>query len=201
MTTPADRSPVELVTGRLVLRMAAHADVPAILRYYRDNHDFLAPFEPRRHPDFLDHDFWVRQVDTNREEFRRDRSLRLFLFDRGSTGTVTGTANFTQFVRGAFHACNLGYSLSQAAQGKGLMREALDAAVRFVFDDLRLHRVQANYMPHNRRSGATLRALGFVVEGYARDYLMINGRWEDHVLTSLTNPEWSPPGAGAGKKG
>lgn len=43
-------------------------------------------------------------------------------------------------------------------------------------------------MPANRRSGALLARLGFEQEGYARDYLMINGRWEDHVLTALLNP-------------
>jgi ribosomal-protein-alanine N-acetyltransferase len=48
----------------------------------------------------------------------------------------------------------------------------------------------ANYMPHNRRSGNVLKRLGFVVEGYARDYLMINGKWEDHIFTSLINPHW-----------
>lgn len=31
-----------------------------------------------------------------------------------------------------------------------------------------------------------------VVEGYARDYLMINGQWQDHILTSLINRNWQP---------
>ncbi|MFB0585429.1 hypothetical protein [Aeromonas salmonicida] len=38
------------------------------------------------------------------------------------------------------------------------------------------------------RSAALLERLGFEREGYARDYLMINGRWEDHILTALLNP-------------
>jgi len=37
---------------------------------------------------------------------------------------------------------------------------------------------------------AVLRRAGFTVEGFARDYIMINGRWEDHILTSMTNPDW-----------
>jgi ribosomal-protein-alanine N-acetyltransferase len=69
------------------------------------------------------------------------------------------------------------------------MRESLQASISYVFSELRLHRIMANYMPFNRRSGGLLRRLGFVVEGYARDYLQINGAWEDHVLTSLTNTE------------
>jgi ribosomal-protein-alanine N-acetyltransferase len=48
-------------------------------------------------------------------------------------------------------------------------------------------------MPHNTRSAAVLKRLGFAVDGYARDYLMIDGRWQDHILTSLLNPDWTQP--------
>ena len=50
----------------------------------------------------------------------------------------------------------------------------------------------ANYMPHNHRSGKLLERLGFEREGYAKDYLLIDGQWRDHVLTALTNKEWTP---------
>ncbi|EFE23404.1 hypothetical protein EDWATA_01566, partial [Edwardsiella tarda ATCC 23685] len=49
-----------------------------------------------------------------------------------------------------------------------------------------------NYMPHNQRSGALLQRLGFEKEGYAKNYLLINGKWQDHVLTALTTPDWTP---------
>ena len=70
------------------------------------------------------------------------------------------------------------------------MAEALQAAINYVFQELNMHRVMANYIPENRRSGNVLKKLGFVVEGYAREYLFINGQWQDHVLTSLTNKAW-----------
>jgi ribosomal-protein-alanine N-acetyltransferase len=56
-----------------------------------------------------------------------------------------------------------------------------------MFDDLGLHRIMAGYLPHNKRSGKLLDRLGFEKEGLARKYLKINGRWEDHLLTSLIN--------------
>jgi ribosomal-protein-alanine N-acetyltransferase len=51
----------------------------------------------------------------------------------------------------------------------------------------------ANYLPQNERSARVLKGLGFVVEGYAKDYLYIDGRWQDHVLTALTNERWAAP--------
>ena len=73
------------------------------------------------------------------------------------------------------------------------MTEALSAAIPFVFETIGMHRIMANYMPANERSGALLRKLGFEVEGFARNYLYINGGWQDHILTALTNPNPSEP--------
>jgi ribosomal-protein-alanine N-acetyltransferase len=182
-----------LVTARLIVRLAAPEDAGAITRYYRDHQAFLQPWEPTRPGDFFTEAYWRRQAAYARDEFWADRSCRLFLFlprQDGQTVRVIGSANFVHFVRGVSHSCTLGYSLGQAEQGHGYMSEALRAALAYVFDELDMHRIQANYIPRNERSGRLLRRLGFVHEGYARDFLRINGRWEDHILTSLTNPNW-----------
>lgn len=71
------------------------------------------------------------------------------------------------------------------------MFESLSVAIPYIFDHIGLHRIMANYIPTNDRSGKLLRKLGFVVEGYARDYLYIAGQWQDHIMTALTNPIWS----------
>jgi ribosomal-protein-alanine N-acetyltransferase len=73
------------------------------------------------------------------------------------------------------------------------MSEAVSAAIAHVFGDLGLHRVRAAYHPHNERSGRLLCRLGFVVEGYARDYLDLHGAWRDQILTGLINPDWQLP--------
>ena len=70
------------------------------------------------------------------------------------------------------------------------MVEAVRAAVAYAFDDLRLHRVSASYLPRNRRSAHVLQRAGFQIEGYAKDYLRIDGRWEDHIIAAVTNPTW-----------
>jgi ribosomal-protein-alanine N-acetyltransferase len=183
----------DIATERLVLRLPEAADVPAVVRYFVENRDHLSPSRPRMPETFYTHAFWAAQVPAARAEYESDVSLRLFVFERGGNGRVVGNANFTNFVRGPAQYCTVGYGLDHACEGRGYMTEALRGAIDFVFRELNVHRVMANYMPHNRRSAGVLRRLGFTVEGYARDYLMLDGKWEDHVLTSLLNPDWRPP--------
>jgi [ribosomal protein S5]-alanine N-acetyltransferase len=178
-----------LSTKRLIVRLATDEDAPKILRYYSKNQAYLAPFEPHRSQHFYTEQFWREQVEKNLIEFNYKQSLRLFLFPQSQPEKIIGTANFTQFVYGAFQNCYLGYSIAEIEQGKGYMSEALRVAIAYVFEELHLHRISANYMPHNQRSGRLLKRLGFTVEGYARDYLLINGEWQDHILTSLINPK------------
>ena len=74
------------------------------------------------------------------------------------------------------------------------MSDALNTVIRFVFEGLRLHRLEAACVPDNVASGAVLAKCGFVVEGSARKYLCINGTWRDHMLFAIlaTDPR---PGA------
>ncbi len=183
-----------LETDRLVLRMATKKDAPAILKFYQENKDFLTPVEPTRFEGFYTLEFWQEQVEKALFEFSYEQGLKFCLFKQHQGDRLIGKINFHQIQRGVSHSCVLGYSLAEQEQGKGYMTEALKAAIHFMFADLNLHRIHANYMPHNQRSGSLLRRLGFVVEGYARDYLLINGTWEDHILTSLTNTAWRADG-------
>jgi ribosomal-protein-alanine N-acetyltransferase len=182
------------VTPRLVVRVAGANDLDAIVRYVTENAAFLQPWEPIRPVSYYSAAYWRIQISRDSEDVLQDRGVRLFLFDRESTDAkVCGVATFGNLVRGAAQYCTLGYAIAESAQGKGLMREALEeAAIPYIFETLGLHRIHANYLPRNERSGGLLRRLGFSVEGYARDYLLINGRWEDHILTSRTNPGWKP---------
>jgi len=70
-------------------------------------------------------------------------------------------------------------------QGKGLMYEALMPTIHFMQEQQQMHRIMANYMPNNHRSGNLLKKIGFKPEGYAKAYLQINGEWQDHILMSL----------------
>ena len=178
-----------IVTKRLLLRLASQEDVPAIIKYYAENKTYLTPFYPVWSESFFTEKYWENEVEIAIAEFVQGQSLRLLIFNQ-SESTIIGTINFRNFIRGVAQFCTVGYSLAEKEQGQGYMTEALKASIDYVFEQLKMHRIMANYMPHNQRSGNLLKSLGFVVEGYARDYLLINGQWQDHILTSLINPQW-----------
>jgi ribosomal-protein-alanine N-acetyltransferase len=179
-----------ITSDRLLLKVATPKDIPQILTYFTENRTHLTPFYPLWGDEFFTEEYWEYQVESNFLEFINDHSLKLFIHLRNQPTPIIGTINFSNFIRGSAHFCYVGYSLALVAQNQGYMTEALEVAVQYVFQELNFHRIMANYMPHNRRSGNILKKLGFVIEGYARDYLMINGKWEDHILTSITNHHW-----------
>lgn len=179
-----DPSLVKLTTERTVIRMPNPDEALNVLHFFERNRAHLERWEPTRPSEFYTETYWTERLTASQNEFREDCSCRCFIF---RTDEVIGSINFNNIVRGAFQACHLGYSLDENEQGQGLMREALSACIAFAFGELHLHRLMANYQPINERSATLLKRLGFSVEGYARDYLFLNGAWRDHILTSLTN--------------
>jgi ribosomal-protein-alanine N-acetyltransferase len=181
-------------TKRLLLTLPSAEKAAGLLAYVQENQEHFAPWSPPAPPRYYTEAHWRERLASARAEFKRGQSLRLVFFERKRPeGAVVGDCSFTEMIRGPFQACFLGYKLDHRAVGQGLMYEALTAAIAYVFDDFKLHRIMANYMPANERSGSVLRRLGFVVEGYARDYLFIAGSWRDHILTALHNPNPAPP--------
>jgi ribosomal-protein-alanine N-acetyltransferase len=192
----------ELTTERLTVRLARPGMQGAIARFLGENFDgHLDRWSPPATTSFFTEAFWRERLAISVEEYHAGRSARFVLQERagnaGAEAPIVGTCNYTNVVRGPFLACNLGYQVARSHEGRGLMSEALRATNAFVFAELRLHRIMANYRPENARSGRLLERLGFTREGLARDYLFIDGAWRDHVLTALTNPsfcvDWVEP--------
>lgn len=179
-----------LMTDRLsVVHMAAGHAAP-LLDFLLSNQSHLAPWDPP-HPAGSDSlGYWESQCERAEEEFGDGLVARWLLFERDDAARVIGRINYTQIARGPFQSCMLGYAIAAQLQGRGLMHEGLAVTITYAFDVLRLHRIQANYVPGNIRSGRLLQRLGFRKEGLAANYLYINGAWRDHVLTALINPRF-----------
>lgn len=179
----------KLETPRLFLSIPELGSESQIVEFYKENETFLAPWDPKKPKGFYTQDYWRKKNIQAIAEFKNQSSLRLNLILK-DTNELIGMANFTNFERGPFQCCRLGYKIGERFQGHGYMSEALECAIKYLFSELSFHRIEANYITSNKRSGAVLKRLGFVEHGVAKDYLLIAGKWQDHVLTSLTNHDW-----------
>ncbi|WP_281645717.1 ribosomal protein S5-alanine N-acetyltransferase [Parendozoicomonas sp. Alg238-R29] len=177
-----------IFTERLILEVCTENDAELVLKFYVDNLDHLSRWEPERSAEFYTIEHWQKTLQENRLLLLEGSAVKFVVFNKERT-KVVGTCNFNNITRGVFQACHLGYAIAGRYQGQGYMYEAAKAGIEFMFNDMGMHRVMANYMPANERSGVLLERLGFEKEGYARDYLKIAGEWEDHVLTALINPQ------------
>ena len=131
------------------------------------------------------HDPWLEPADPGpwferllaRNLTTTDRSLLVCDTDDGS---IVGVMNLSQIVMGPFRSAFLGYYAFEPFAGQGYMRTAMPSLLRFAFDELGLHRVQANVQPENEASIALVRGAGFRREGFSPRYLFIRGAWRDH---------------------
>jgi ribosomal-protein-alanine N-acetyltransferase len=172
---------------RFLLESLAAKHAAPLSRYYAENRQHLAPWEPARPEGYHAEEAWRQRIVEFEHEAAAGSSVRFVAVERDGV-EIIATCNFSNIVRGAFQACHLGYSIAEKHQGVGLMTEVLAVAIKHVFDELGLHRIMANYMPENAASARVLEKLGFEQEGYAKSYLLIAGQWRDHVLTAKLNP-------------
>jgi ribosomal-protein-alanine N-acetyltransferase len=182
---------MRMVKGnRVALRSLHPADAATMLALYRRNAAFLQPWDPPRPAGFytLAHQHEVVRSALADEENDRGYTYGLVIQE---TGELVGRLRLSNIVRGAFQNAYLGYWLDEEHNGRGLMTEAVGLAMADAFGGLKLHRVQAATLPHNQGSIRVLLKNGFRREGLAERYLLIDGRWQDHVIFALTSEDWA----------
>ena len=184
-----------LTTERLRLEPLAYAHAGAFLRYRVRNREHLKPFEPARPDEAYTRAAVIEEIEIA-EGFAADqRGFTFAVFEREGD-EIVALVHLLHVIRAARHSATIAYSVDVDQQGRGIATEAAAAVIRFAFDELDLHRLETGYFPHNIASGKVLRKLGFNVEGYARDYLFIDGAWRDSILVSLINERWRDAGRG-----
>ena len=188
-----DSEPV-LQTARVTLRPPAMTDYPQWAQLRSASRTFLEPWEPTWPRDDLARSSFRQRVRRYNRDMRDDYAYAFFIFCR-QTHDLVGGLTLSNVRRGVAQTASVGYWTGLPHAGKGYMGDALTAAVAFSFESLRLHRVEAACLPHNEASRRLLLRVGFTEEGYARKYLKINGRWQDHLLFALLDTD--PPARNA----
>lgn len=155
--------------------------------YYRRNRTFLKGFEPVRSEEFFTADYQRGLLKEDVLARESGTSFRFYIKPAARPRAIIGAIALNNVVWGAFCSAFLGYKLDQDFVNKGYMSAAVDMVVRYAFEELHLHRVEANVMPKNKASLRVLEKNHFVNEGLSKHYLNINGVWEDHIHMARIN--------------
>jgi [ribosomal protein S5]-alanine N-acetyltransferase len=143
--------------------------------------DFLTPWEPTWPADDLTRSSFRRRIKRYFEDQRSDLAYPFFIFRKGDNALVGGLT-LANVRRGCAQAGSLGYWMGASFARQGHMTAAVRAVLPFAFATLRLHRIEAACIPANVASIHLLEKTGFQREGFARQYLCIDGVWQDHLL-------------------
>ena len=176
----------ELDTPRLRLRKLTMRDAQDIFDYSRD-------------PQVAKHVLWDahRSVGESRAYLRYMlRKYRMgepasWGIELKSTGRIIGTIGY-MWIQSDNAAAEVGYSLSRAYWGQGIMTEALRAVIDYAFSSLRLNRIEAIHEVDNPASGAVMRKCGMQYEGRLRQKLFNKGRFVDVDLYAILRSDFLP---------
>jgi ribosomal-protein-alanine N-acetyltransferase len=158
-------------------------DAEDVLNYYRKNKFYLAPFEPDRDESFYTLTGQRRILVEGYKQFLNGDSVNFGIYRNKK---IIGKIQISNIVMGVFKSAFVGYSIDEDEQGKGYMKEALGLVIKYAFEDIGLHRVEASTLVENIKSQRVLKACGFKEIGMNEKYLFVNGKWRDHITFCKT---------------
>jgi ribosomal-protein-alanine N-acetyltransferase len=184
----ARTEPFRLAGERVFLRPPERGDYEAWMSLRARSRNFLAPWEPSWPPDALSRAAFRARLARYAEDWRTDQGYNLFILDHDET--LIGGVSLSNLRRGVSETASLGYWVGAPFARRGYMTVSLPLVLDFSFNRLRLHRIEAACLPSNTPSRSLLIKAGFQQEGYARQYLCIEGKWQDHLLFAMLREDW-----------
>jgi [ribosomal protein S5]-alanine N-acetyltransferase len=177
--------PESIKADRVELRLPVLEDYDAWVRLRTDSRSFLEPWEPSWDQDELQRYAFRIRVRRYQSLCADDQAYAYFIFQK-NTPNLLGAITLSNVRRGIAETATAGYWIGATFARQGYMTEALQALCAHAFEALRLHRIEAACLPRNEASVKLLEKCEFMREGYAKDYLRIAGKWEDHLLFAHT---------------
>ena len=173
--------PILIPGSDLVLRIPQPQDYERWRTVRADSEAFLKPWEPSWPVDDLTKIGFQRRLKAYHKQRQAGWGRTFFLFDE-STEELLGGISLTRITHNISRSATLGYWMGVRHAGQGHMKKTVPSLLSYAFRELNLNRVEAACVPRNNRSIHLLETCGFRKEGFAREYLEINGVMEDHIL-------------------
>lgn len=134
-------------------------------------------------PGFESIDDAEKLINSVEESYKKQTGINWAIIEKQSKSFV-GYFGFFRIIPEHCRA-EIGYALKPEYWGKGYMHETLKRMVRFGFDNMKLHSIEANVNPDNEKSKKVLEKIGFKKEAYFRENYLFNGKFLDSIIYSL----------------
>ena len=174
----------EITGQKVILRPPQYSDWKAWADERKKNKLYLQPWEPLWSINELERSSFVKRVRMFERLSHNDQAYSFLIFKSDNEDFI-GEVNISNVQRGIIQSCTIGYWIAKDCEGKGMMSESLELVKEFIFNELKLHRIEAACLPHNMPSLKLLLKNGFIKEGTARKLLKINDKWQDHTVLSF----------------
>ena len=168
-----------LDTDNLRLAVLRKSEAARVTEYLLDNRDFHKQFSQTHTDDYFTVTTQKKYLAYDCNSFLEGSLVPLWISLKDDN-KIIGRVSFFNFAYGGMMSCACGYHLDKDHTGKGYMTEALKSAMAFVFDEYKMHRIEAFIVPENEPSLNLVKRVGFHYEGKRNSYMHINGRYRDH---------------------
>lgn len=183
----------QLLGGRVMLRPLRPSDFDAWRDVRVASRDWLEPWEPLPEPDAPDaaedKDVFRSRCSAWDRQRQFDSAYGFGLFLR-EPELLIGEVSLGSVQRGPFQSASVGYWVDERHAGQGYVPEGVAVIIRYAFEELELHRVEAAIVPRNIASQRVAEKLGLREEGTSERFLQIRGVYEDHIRYAMTIEEW-----------
>ena len=168
-----------LDTDNLRLAVLRKSEAARVAEYLQNNRDFHKQFSQTHTDDYFTVSTQKKYLAYDCNSFLEGSLVPLWITLKDDN-KIIGRVSFFNFAYGGMMSCACGYHLDKEHTGKGYMTEALKSAMAFVFDEYKMHRIEAFIVPENEPSLNLVKRVGFHYEGKRMSYMHINGRYRDH---------------------
>ena len=176
-----------LDTDRLHLVSLDSTDTEEFFDFLVRNKDYFRKWSAQYEENYFSvwyHRAWLEHLE---QDALNGTEVKFGIYNKTNPNRIIGSVSLSNIIKGIFQSCFLGYRIDEHETGKGIATESIKRVIEFAFDELMLHRIEANVMPSNGPSIKVVEKLGFINEGLAKNYLKVNGKWEDHLHYVLLN--------------
>lgn len=172
-------------TNRLHIRRLEHTDVESIYEIFSNS-------EVTRYwglPQMTDLSQANEFISETHIGFQNGNLLEWGIMET-NTQRLIGVCAYSSFDKMNKQA-EIGFALHEDMWGKGFMKELLSAFIPFGFNELSLHRIEADVDTRNQASISLLEQFGFKREGYLRERYHLNGEYQDAIIYALLAREFN----------